>query len=147
MKKIVINVAYGGFGLSEEANVRYNFLKGRNVWIIKHEDFGYNTYSLVPPEERIDYGREKMLLAPAGWHDMTTEEKAEWNRIYREQTFYADELERDDPILIQVVEELKDGANGRHAELKIVEIPDDVEWQIEEYDGNEWVAEKHRTWA
>ena len=31
--------------------------------------------------------------------------------------------------------------------LKIIEIPDDVDWIIEEYDGNEWVAEKHRTWG
>jgi hypothetical protein len=48
--------------------------------------------------------------------------------------------------LIQVVEELGDGANGYFAKLKIVEIPDDVLWQIEEYDGKEWVAEQHRTW-
>ena len=27
-----------------------------------------------------------------------------------------------------------------------VEIPDDVEWQIEEYDGTEHISEKHRTW-
>jgi len=31
--------------------------------------------------------------------------------------------------------------------LKIVDIPDGVEWEIEEYDGMEWVAEKHRTWS
>jgi hypothetical protein len=30
--------------------------------------------------------------------------------------------------------------------LAIVEIPDDVQWIIEENDGMEWVAEKHRTW-
>jgi len=30
--------------------------------------------------------------------------------------------------------------------LKVVEIPDDVEWNVQEYDGNEWVAEKHRIW-
>jgi len=30
--------------------------------------------------------------------------------------------------------------------LAIVEIPDDVEYTIEEYDGNEHVAEAHRTW-
>jgi hypothetical protein len=28
----------------------------------------------------------------------------------------------------------------------VVEIPDGVEWEIAEYDGLEWVAEKHRTW-
>jgi len=30
------------------------------------------------------------------------------------------------------------------ANLQIVNIPDDVEFEIEEYDGMEWVAEKHR---
>jgi hypothetical protein len=37
-------------------------------------------------------------------------------------------------------------ANAPVAKLKIVEIPASVEWQIEEYDGKEWVAERHRTW-
>jgi len=31
--------------------------------------------------------------------------------------------------------------------LKIVEIPDDVDWEINEDDGSEWIAEKHRTWC
>jgi len=56
-------------------------------------------------------------------------------------------IERDSPILIQVIEELKDEANGHCANLKVVEIPDDVDWTIEEYDGFEWVAEVHRTWS
>ena len=33
------------------------------------------------------------------------------------------------------------------SDLKVVEIPDDVEWEIEEYDGNEWVSEVHRCWS
>ena len=37
--------------------------------------------------------------------------------------------------------------NAVRANHKIVEIPADVEWQIQEYDGMEWVAEKHRTWS
>ena len=37
-------------------------------------------------------------------------------------------------------------ANGTHANLKIVEIPADVAWQIDDYDGLEWVAEQHRIW-
>lgn len=56
------------------------------------------------------------------------------------------DVARDDPLLIQVIEELGDAANGAVAKLDIVEIPDDVEWEIEEYDGWERVAEKHRTW-
>jgi len=53
---------------------------------------------------------------------------------------------RDDPDLIAVIEELGSEANGRSAELRIVEIPLDIEWHIEEYDGREHVAETHRTW-
>lgn len=60
--------------------------------------------------------------------------------------FYDRDIPRDDPYLIKVVKELGMSANGAHANLKVVEIPGDVDWQIDEYDGNEWVAEKHRTW-
>jgi hypothetical protein len=75
------------------------------------------------------------------------EEREAHNNLWSEQVFYDRDLARDDSLLVQVVEELGDLANGRHAELKVVEVPDDVEWAIEEYDGTEWVAEKHRTWA
>jgi len=30
--------------------------------------------------------------------------------------------------------------------LKVVKIPNNVKWEIEEYDGSEWVSEKRRTW-
>ena len=59
---------------------------------------------------------------------------------------YADDLSRADPDLVQCLETLGDAANGNHSELKIVEIPSDVNWMICEYDGIEWVAEQHRTW-
>ncbi len=50
------------------------------------------------------------------------------------------------PYLLAVVERLGAAANGDCAKLAIVEIPDGVEWEIDEYDGCEHVAEKHRTW-
>lgn len=65
------------------------------------------------------------------------------------------EIERNDPILVQVVEQLgkKEASGGdiwkggSTSSLKIVEIPDDVlEWHIEEYDGIERVVEKYRSW-
>jgi len=56
------------------------------------------------------------------------------------------DIPRDDPILVKVVEEFEEKVNDSFADLEIVEIPDDIEWEIEEYDGNEWVSEKHRTW-
>lgn len=56
------------------------------------------------------------------------------------------EIDRDDPVLVQIIEQLGDSAGDSYSSLKIVEIPDGVEWRISEYDGVEWVAEKHRTW-
>ena len=55
-------------------------------------------------------------------------------------------IARDDPALVTTVCRLGSKANGEYAKLKVVEIPADVDWYIEEYDGKEWVAEKHRTW-
>ena len=64
-----------------------------------------------------------------------------------EDTYFSDyDIPRNDPALAQVVEELDGDANGSSSSLKVVEVPDDVKWQIEEYDGVEWVAEVHRTW-
>ena len=61
--------------------------------------------------------------------------------------FYDRDISRSDSDLIRVIEELGDAASGACADLKIVEVPDEVDWYVEEYDGNEWVAEKHRTWS
>ena len=55
-------------------------------------------------------------------------------------------IRRDDPFLIEVVEALGENSWGDYAELKIVEVPDDVDWYVEEYDGLEHIAERHRTW-
>lgn len=63
-----------------------------------------------------------------------------------EHYFWYQEIDRDDPALVQVVEELQEKSEGRYASLKVVEIPDDVDWIIQEHDGREWVAETHRTW-
>jgi hypothetical protein len=58
------------------------------------------------------------------------------------------ECKRDDPALIAAIEAVGvEKASGRHANLKIVEIPADVEWEIDEYDGFETVHEKHRSWS
>lgn len=59
---------------------------------------------------------------------------------------FCDYKNRTDPELIRCIETLGEAANGEFAYLKIVEIPDDVDWIIEEYDGKEWIAEKHREW-
>ena len=56
------------------------------------------------------------------------------------------EIPRDDPFLVEMVEY---GEGGHRTwgttDLRIVVIPDDVQWYISEYDGLEHVAEG-RTW-
>jgi len=138
--KIVINGCHGGFRLSHEATLAYLNKCGIQFWVEpnQHSLVG-PTYYLVPPEERIEGD-------PVNWYSMTLEQRRAHNKAYHNTVFYSVDIARDDANLVSVVLELGEAANGSHARLKIVEIPDDVEWQIEEYDGLEWVAEKHRTW-
>ena len=142
--KIVINECYGGFGLSKEACQRYFDLKGQQVWIEVDKKFSaldMFTVWLVSPEKRLE------IKEGEEFHKMSRDERTDYNWKYSQQIWYqGDNLTRNDPILVQVVEEMGDKAWGRYAKLAIVEIPDDVQWIIEENDGMEWVAEKHRTW-
>ena len=56
------------------------------------------------------------------------------------------DIARNDPKLVECVEKLGEEANGMYAELKVVEIRDNINWEIGEYDGLEWVEEVHRRW-
>jgi hypothetical protein len=58
-----------------------------------------------------------------------------------------DGYDRADPDLVAAVETLGAKANGSCAKLKVVEIPDGTDYEISEYDGNEHIAERHRTWG
>ena len=57
------------------------------------------------------------------------------------------EIERTDPVLVEVVEQLGDLANSCYSKLKVVEVPDDIKWYIHDYYGNEEVHEEHRKWS
>lgn len=81
MSKVVINVCYGGFGLSEKAIDRFLELSGKSL------NF--------------------------------------------------DTIERDDPILVQVVEELGSNSFDLGTKLKVVEVPAGQLYRIDEYDGFE----------
>lgn len=50
----------------------------------------------------------------------------------------ANDLDRDDPDLVRVVEILGKAANGKYANLCVVEIPDNAtDWELTDYDGAE----------
>lgn len=49
------------------------------------------------------------------------------------------DIERTDPALVQVVEELGEAANGMSAALRIADVPAGTLYRIDEYDGSESV--------
>jgi hypothetical protein len=134
--KIVINTCYGGFGVSHKAMMRYAEIKGITLYPIvsKLSQQGKTTWEPYRDGMRTSY--LSYLTEPLK-DDGTFEEDVYWSK-------YPD---RTDPDLIQIIEELGEEANGLYAELKIIEIPDGVDYIIEEYDGVEWIAEKHHTWS
>lgn len=137
--KIVINKCYGGFSISDKAIRRYAELKGITLYPEK-EKHGFIAWWIVPPEQRVS------SPTPEEWQNASQEERIAHNKAYSAQSLSPREIERNDLTLVQVIEELGTEANGSHAALSVIEIPDDVKWEIEEYDGIEWVAEQHRTW-
>ena len=54
---------------------------------------------------------------------------------------------RTNPTLIKVVEELGEKANGWAAKLKVVDLPEGIEYEIGDYDGIETVRELHLSWS
>lgn len=111
--------------------------------IVINEDYGGFSISLACARRMAELGNETAAAEIADY-------EANPGRRFFGLGYYGPSeggYVRDDPALVQAVEELGGAvAGGEFASLKIVEIPDDVEWQIEEYDGWEWVAEKHRIW-
>ncbi len=134
MKKVVINKCYGGFGLSHKGVMRYAEIKRITLypWL---DDRTKEVYG-----ERARIGNEEIL------HHYFTQPVPESGEYEEGSYFSARDIQRDDPALVQLVEEMGAAANGWCTDLEVVEIPDSVEFTIEEYDGIEWVAEAHRTW-
>lgn len=91
--------------------------------------------------------RRYLQLHQITWEERDSEYASSGPLFYVNDKFWSDrDIDRADPILVRVVEELGETANGRYASLKIVEIPADVDWILEEHDGLEWIAERHRIW-
>lgn len=135
LRKIVINSGIGGFELSYKAVMRYADLNGITL-------YAANLLHPVSSKAVPYYGEEPALFVHYATSPLN--EKSEFDE---EDYFYETLIQRDDPSLVQVVEELGSAANSMMSKLKIVEIPADVEWEIQsKSDGSESVHEKHRVW-
>jgi len=140
MQKIAINRDYGGFWLSDACISLY--LKKKNIlnWPdTKIKDA--STFWLLPP------GPDRIDSKDYDYHSMSIEERMEHNNLWETQVFDRHKIARDCPTLIETIEELgTEAAAGNHSVIKIVCVPDDVVWELEDYDGIEWISEVHRTW-
>lgn len=134
MTEVVVNRCFGGFGLSHKAVMRYAELKGMKLFVTI-DDIAKQVY-----KERAVVGNPEIL------HHYWTKENVSKDDNVNDYYFSESDIKRDDPMLIQVIRELKNDANGLFAKLEVVTIPDDVEWEISEYDGSESVEEVHRSW-
>ena len=132
--KIVYNLCFGGFSISEIAVLRYAELKGLKVYPEK-DKFGFITYWTIPP------GQQPKKRNMLDWADVPLEDKKAYNKAYTKHTISNRNIPRSDPLLVQVVEELGAGANGSYAELAIADIPAGTRYRIDEYDGSEQVMQ------
>lgn len=52
------------------------------------------------------------------------------------------------PELIKLIEEKgSEYCSGPYSLLEVVEIPDDIDWYIDDYDGVETIEEVHGSWS
>lgn len=116
--KIVINCCYGGFGLSEEGMRRYAELKGLPFYV------------WIQPGFQSDMFKQYFTADPSGMTKIDDE-------FYRKHGLYDNDLDRTDPALVQVIEDLGDKANGAYARLEVVELTKGTCYRINEYDGYE----------
>lgn len=128
--KIVRNDCFGGFRLSPLAIMEYAKLKG--IELFAYDDKGYRLYSL----EEISKLPYAMFYTKE-----IKEDEEDWSHFFNDR-----DIERDDSCLVEVVEKLGKRASGFCSRLIVVEIPNDVKWEITQYDGLEKVEEVHRSW-
>jgi len=129
--------------LSPKAEKRYLELIGKDCYFYKQTKYGYENNGV---DEYIQISVDEASKAFIAYTITKDLGEVIYDIPNNNTYWYAGDLERDDPILIRVVNEMGEEANSQHANLEVVEIPDDVDWEIQDYDGFETVHEKHRSW-
>lgn len=140
--KVVINACYGGFGLSPEGEDAYAKLKGINLY--RYQQTKHRYKDGVEQYEKVKKGDCTGFF----YHVYTKDFGDSFSKHPSDEYYWSyRDIKRNDPDLVSVVENLGEKASGDCASLRVVEIPDDVDYIIDEYDGIEHIAERHRTWA
>lgn len=143
MKKVILNKCFGGFDVSPKAYQLYAMYKGYSHLYKYQPDLSLNntTYKLVDlfDEHLVCFYVTKYFGKEISKNDIP---KEDWEK----HILYLNDDNREDDILIKVVEELGDEASGRFGELVVVRIPDDLDYVIDNYDGVETLHARVETW-
>ena len=150
--KVVINNCYGGFGLSNLAIKELATLNGKECSFFKKKGFDGYYIPITLEEANKEFiaiafsvpNPNELLKKPT--KSRSIEENKKFNDVYRQISLNSRPDDRGDKNLITVVEKLGKASCGKYSELKIIEIPDDVSYDIDEYDGIESIHEKHKSW-
>ena len=149
--KVAINRCFGGFGLSTLAISEILKRKGMDCFVYEQTEYAFKTgkdkYVKTIPSASSSFGTYTLLR---DYGDVIYE--IPWNDKMEDgqsviKTFCSYNTDRTDSDLIAVIEELGDDASGSCSALSIVDIPDDIEWEISDYDGMETIEEVHRSWC
>jgi hypothetical protein len=155
--KIAINKCFGGFGLSPKAIKRIAELQGKECYFFKSKASSFRDKIPATLEEAetafifyaFDTPTPPKENEAKAWMEMSSEERQQWNAEYQSHCLekFRDYEKRTDPFLIQAIEELGKEASGHCGKVEVIEIPDGIEYEIDDYDGIETVREAHRSWS
>jgi hypothetical protein len=151
--KIVKNSCFGGFSLSAKVLKRWAELQGKECYFFKSK-IGNDRYIPVTIEETENTLFWTAFSVPNPNEILNVSQKMDndgtytsFNALYETISLDQRPSNRTDRLLIQAIEEVGlEEAGGKCAELEIVEIPDDIKYFIDEYDGIETIREEHRSW-
>lgn len=132
--KVVINNCYGGFNLSAKGLKRYLEFKGQQAFFYRQTVYRFSdNYVEFKREDDLDAINKELFVY------CTTYDQGDVLSDFPEDIVNSRDIERHDPHLVQVVEELGPEASGKCADLTVVEIENGRWFKIDEYDGYEGI--------
>jgi hypothetical protein len=131
MTKIVYNDCPGGFGLSYRGVMRYAEIKGMKLCAFTDKRDDHGIIQLCEAKIRVTAPEEASNVSSIYYY--TSEDASDHNY------FNVNGIDRTDPALVQVVEELGSAADGTYSELRIAELPSRALYRIDRDDGREFV--------
>lgn len=136
--KVVLNKCYGGFGLSPKAVKRYAEIKGEPCFFFEVVKNHYVEKTI----EEVDASWNWVAFKVNNPNEMLGGKKWNYNK-YKELTWNLtnyEDLDRSDPTLVQVVEELGEEASAKCAKLEVEELNmPSINSLIQDYDGMETI--------